>query len=202
MSRFTALLILALMVPACSSGGGGGGSAASTVVFRENFSEMNADNWNGNMTLQDGNPPPGGITTGNSTTVLNFDFTGGLSISWQFAIGILPAGYQNFGGLNSGTAGAPGYGAGIGISVGTYNWSFRTSYIWQCYLNGQVVFETGLASGGPLWHLLKVTILPDGTVEYYVDGGLVYTSTAPVGFPSPKDVVMNGEVDNILITVP
>lgn len=205
LGRLMVLLMLAGLTPACGGGSGGGGGAPPIVLLSDDFSTSSLSNWtaDGKTVLNSGsgNPAPSAGATG-GTTVATFSFASGLTVRWDFYNPpAFPSGAIMFGGLNSGTPAAPAYGAGIGIgSAGNIKWT--------CYLNGGIVYQDAvLQPGQPSWSTLQVSILPDQTAKYFINGSLLYHSTTTVTFSGPRDLLMGSssggiQFDNVVVTVP
>lgn len=201
--RSVLLLVIVVLIPACGSGGGGGGGAPPPIVLLSDDFSGTLSNWTADgkavLNAGAGNPAPSVSATG-ATTAANFNFSSGLTVKWDFYFPLpYPGGATLWGGVNSGTPAAPGFGAGIGVGPSTINW--------QCYLNGAVVFMAAFAPPQPSWSNLEVKILPNGTVQYFVNASMIYQSVGTVSFTSPRGVLLGSAfggigADNVVVTVP
>jgi hypothetical protein len=212
LARSITLWALVVLAPACGDGGSGGGSKNTTppgpvIHLVDDFSSGNLNNWivAGQIVFDgaNGNPAPamvhqGGLN-GQATSAPQFNYSGGLTISFDYKM-TSASGTVAFGGFNSGTAAAPGYGAGFSISEATLS----------CLLNGAVI-HTETPPNTANWNNYSISFLISGIVEYRVNSVLVFTSAGTPTFPSMRDVLfqVNGTsfgnlsfFDNVTVTTP
>lgn len=126
----------------------------------------------------------------------DFDFTAGLSVSFDIVDTGTAGASQYWWGVNNGTSSAPGRGAGFVLAP--------FSQVLNLFLNGASVLTlTGVPLG---LHNYKIKIRTSGIVEYYRDGVRLYTSVASVSFASPRGIWFESNewiiVDNVLVTAP
>jgi hypothetical protein len=199
--RLVVLIGLTTVVPACGGGGGGSDSGSPhlpTVLFSDDYSELNVSNWTGYCSFDGlfGNPAPSMIVKNISArSVLQFSFVDGLTVSFDCNCNGANYPSQFFAGISD-LGGPTGEGSGFVL------WSGSATV----YFNNTTPSAVGLSGG---WHNYKMVILP-GThfVEWYIDGTLQYTSTAAINVPSPQNILFannnstNLNVDNVVVTTP
>lgn len=204
MARALVCLMVAMILPACGGGGGSGaGAPAKIIIMSDDFQGGALSNWtpdgSSSISTYYGNPPLS-IYAAGATTVQTFDFSVGLTVQFDLYTPYpLPAGTLLWGGINSGTPVAPGFGAGMGVGP--------SSSKWQCYLNGVIVHTSFYGPGQAYWSTLAIKILPNGTVQYFIDGYLIHHSTGVVAFTSPRTALLGSQLgwvyaDNVVVTVP
>jgi hypothetical protein len=187
--------------PACGGSGGPGTNTSPplpTILFADDFSALNVNNWAGTATYDGthGNPAPSLMVSALSgTSDLQFSFVNGLTVSFDCICNGVNGTDQYFAGLAD-PGGATGQGSGFILKNDSASVYFNNTFP-----AGSLALSAG-------WHSFKMSILPSTHfVQWYVDGTLRYTSTSAINIPSPQSVMFatntsSMNADNVVVTTP
>lgn len=192
--RLLFVVLVFTLVPACGGGGGDGGGVPTVIVLTDDFADLS--NWSGgDLSAGVGNPAPSIHISSTAYTTTDFDFTSGLTVSWD-QLGQNSVGADMWGGIDSGTGGA---GRGVGFV------SYWTGEL-LCYMNGVAWYSQSHPGSMFGWANYKISILADGSAKYYVNGVLLAHSGMTTSFTSPRcfwiSTNCNSYVDNVVVTIP